>query len=66
MFELPDGQSPACAGESTGLGDAVGGAVFVVDEVIGDGVVVDGAGCGGDVFAGVPAMSAGSGCCRPA
>jgi hypothetical protein len=48
------------ANRSAWFGDAVCGAVFLVDEAVGDGAVVDGAGGCDDVFAGVAAVAAGA------
>ena len=47
-------------GQSAGFGDAMGGAVLAVDEIVSDGAVVDGAGRGDDVFAGVSAVAGGA------
>jgi hypothetical protein len=60
LLEFPGGECSSGVGESAGFGDTVCGTGLLVDEAVRDRAVVDGAGRGDDMFAGVPAVAVGT------
>ena len=60
LVEFPSGERAAGVRQPAGFRDTVSGTVLLVNEAVGDRAVVDSAGRGDDVFAGVATVSTGA------